>query len=248
MRDYDQVIKERYEKEDLQKESIYSLLNSVGFYGNIKHFDIIRRFINLIIEKEGKQKKEIKILDCGCGKGVITRFIAEFLNNPKQVYGMELSDNRLNYCKKMNASIVFNKVDVCKSEEMNTIFGEVGFNGIVSFCVLSHIRKKEDIEIALKNIFDILDDDGYFLWYDIASKNHFDNLDGDTQGYSLNEMNSFAENVGFKKVSVEKVFKHSKRFKVNTYYQKKEKNQLLMDFIDKFIPFNSMYYSVIYKK
>lgn len=87
--------------------SIYAYFNNVGFYGANKITEVIRDFIKIVVRERGKCMDDLYFLDVGCGNGYCTRIIAEYLENPKQVMGIEYSHNRLLHCKKMNSSIEY---------------------------------------------------------------------------------------------------------------------------------------------
>lgn len=109
MRDYRQVNAERYEKDDFSgkgiEKNIYSPINAVGNYGLYKTCQILRWYISLLKRTTGKALCDIKLLDCGCGKGDWTRLISNLLGNCENVYGFEFSHNRLGYCQRMNPAI-----------------------------------------------------------------------------------------------------------------------------------------------
>ncbi len=209
MRDYEQVNRERYEKDDFSGEgierNIYSPINPVGNYGVFKITQLLRKYLMLIKSCCGKGYDEIKMLDCGCGTGVWTRTLANLLGRTENIYGFEFSKNRLAYCKSMNPAIHYFWGDIA-GEWMNDKistgeFFELSncrFDGILAVDVFSHLRKSEDIEKALNNVSKALADSGLFLWYDINAKTHDTNFEADTQGYSEEEMDKYARNNGFK--------------------------------------------------
>ena len=116
MKDYKKVIKERYDKQKYNGKGIknnpYAVINPVGFYGEFKAAQILLDYIRRISVK--KSLNEIMLCDCGCGDGVKTRFLAELLGDPRQVYGVEYSKNRLQHCKDMNSSIHYAYGDLTK--------------------------------------------------------------------------------------------------------------------------------------
>lgn len=207
MRDYQQVTRERYEKDDFSGEgiarNIYSAINPIGSYGIYKEFQLLRHYLKLVKTLRGKCLDELKILDCGCGGGTVTRLTAEILGNAENVYGFEFSQNRLAYCKKMNQSIKYEWGDIVKSFP----FLFIKFDAVMAFDVLSHIRQEKDLVQALKNIFNSLHNGGLFLWYDINAKTHFRNFDADTQGFSGKEMEKYALDVGFELIEKSGVHK-----------------------------------------
>lgn len=156
MRDYKQVVKERYELDDFSgkgiENNIYACINDVGNYGFHKEIDTLRHFIKVVFRETHKLLDEIRILDCGCGNGQVTRLTSELLGNSYNVYGFEYSKNRLDYCINMNPNITYKWGDIVAGIP----YEGMCFHGIMAFDVLSHLRKKEDVISALRNIFDSL--------------------------------------------------------------------------------------------
>lgn len=115
MKDYKTVVKVRYDKEKYDgrsiRNNIYSVINPTGFYGMFKEMEILRDYVNFINQR-GKALDDIKVCDCGCGDGQVTRVLAELLGNAEQVYGVEYSKNRLSHCKNMNNVIHYEYADL----------------------------------------------------------------------------------------------------------------------------------------
>lgn len=211
MKSYKEVVKERYDKDRYDgkavKDNIYSLINPVGFYGEYKAAQILSRFVSAII-RDGKRPDQIKICDCGCGDGTKTRFLAELLGNPDQVYGIEYSKTRLEHCKNMNGFIHYEYADLT-TPGGGIPFGEQ-FDAITAFVVFMHFSRKKEISAALKNIYEALKRKGFFLWYETNVKSHWDARDknADGWGYSAGEMDRYAMEAGFRLFEAEGVYTH----------------------------------------
>ncbi len=197
MKNYNKVIEERYDKQKYDgrgiKKNVYSLFNPIGFYSEFKSAQILLNFVRMC----HKSLDKINVCDCGCGDGVKTRFLAELLGNPKQIYGIEYSQNRLQHCIDMNPNIHYKYADLTKKGE--GIPFDIQFDGIIAFVVFMHFDLEEDIMNALKNIYDSLKKKGLFLWYEANADSH---KDGKTKnidhwGFSTEEMDKYASNVGF---------------------------------------------------
>lgn len=206
MRNYDKIIEERYDKQKYDGRSIknnpYSLVNPIGFYQNYKATQVLHDFINML-NVRGKSLDKLRVCDCGCGDGVKTRFLAELLGNPEQVYGMEYSKNRLQHCKNMNPLIHYEYADLIKE-----IPFDIQFDGITSFTVFMFFASENDIVSALGNIYASLKKKGLFLWLDPNVESHWKvkdkNIDG--WGFSPNEMDEYASRVGLKFVKGFKLY------------------------------------------
>lgn len=251
MKEYEKVIAERYDKQIYEgneiKNNIYAPINPIGFYGEFKAAKILYDLVNMLNLKE-KPLDSIKICDCGCGGGNKTRFMAELLGNPTQVYGTEYSKNRLQYCKTMNNFIHYELADL-------TIPGggipfDASFDIITAFVVFMHIFSEEDIVAALQNIYDSLVCGGLFLWYDLNADRHEDGKEGKDNGwgYSSKEMDEYASRVGFKLTKQYGVYTHLPLVGTSTlYFAKKIKNILILELMDK-LPFKKDYNVRIYLK
>lgn len=200
MRSYKKVIEERYDKQRYDgrgiKNNMYAPVNPIGFYGEFKAAQILKDFV-LLLNKRGILLDELKICDCGCGDGIKTRFMAELLGNPNQVYGVEYSKNRIQHCKNMNSSIHYEYMDLTQKGEK--LF-DTRFDGITAFVVFMHFESEKEIMNALNNIHNALNKDGLFLWYESNVKSHWDGKkkDVDGWGFSASEMDQYASDAGFK--------------------------------------------------
>lgn len=196
MKCYQRVVKERYDGyEKLQdiNENIYSIINPVGFYGSIKIEKVIYKVLNKL-KSTGMGMDKVKILDVGCGSGWITRYFAEFTQNPLNIFGMDLSKHRIEIAKKMSPNINYFQGDIVN-------MGNIGekFDIISAFDVFMHLSRKEEINKSIKNIYSNLSDNGIFIWYDAYSKDHFNSpLEVDSWGFNPKQMDCFCEEHGFR--------------------------------------------------
>lgn len=91
-------------------------------------------------------------MDVGCGTGANTRIISEILGNPKQVAGVDYSRKRIEQFKKMNPAIECMYGDITKEGSFDA--RENGYDGIVIIDCIMHLRKREDVLIALRTVED----------------------------------------------------------------------------------------------
>ena len=197
MLDYKDVNQLRYEavKYDDVEGNIYSAINPLGKYSYYIDFKTLRWYLKILRKHSQKKYCDLKILDLGCGDGHISRMLVDLLGGAKNVKAFDYSDNNVEYCHSLNSSIVCLKGDVVEKIP----FSEK-FDGIVSFVVLSHLRHEEDVQNALKNIYNSLDSNGVFLWYELVSKSHYINPEKDTQGFNSKEIKRYAIEAGFKEI------------------------------------------------
>lgn len=210
MKDYKEVVDLRYDKEDINaldysEQNIYSPIHDIGNYSTMVTLEILREYVKLLLKSTGKSTKNLRILDAGCGTGLVTRWISNLLGNTQRIYGFEYSVNRLEYCKMMNSCINYAHGDIVMG--IPDEFMSEKFDGIMTFDVLSHIRREEDIIKSVQNIYDGLEDKGLFLWFEINADSHFKNYEADTQGFSVEEMDKYATNAGFRRVYEKGYFK-----------------------------------------
>lgn len=222
MRDYKQVNIERYERDEFTgkatEKNIYAAINPTGNYGVYKITQLLRLYIKKIAAKTGKTYDKMSFLDCGCGTGLWTRVIANLLESPENVYGFEYSKNRLHQCIRMNPAIHYAWGDIVGG--VSKEFADVRFDGVIAVDVISQLRERADILIALENIRKSLGAEGLFLWYEINAVTHDMNYEADTQGFSEREMDEYASATGFKLVYSDRAYGSVNFFGRNysTYY------------------------------
>lgn len=252
MKNYKVVVRERYDKQKYDKKgimnNIYAPINPVGFYGEFKAAQILRKFV-LMLNSQSKSLDTIKICDCGCGDGVKTRVLAELLGNPKQIYGVEYSKNRLEHCRNMNPFIHYEYMDLVEYNIEGIPFG-VQFDGIVTFVVFTHFNSEKEIINALKNIHNSLKRKGLFLWYELSAKSHWEGKEKSVQqwGFSSNEMDKYALNVGFKLVEQFEVYTKIPILNISIgYLIKNVRNIWLLELLEK-LPLKKNNIVKIYRK
>lgn len=231
MKNYDEVVKERYDKENVNEDillNVYSYINDVGYYGSREISNLLRAYVKLLLDSN-KEINDLKLLDVGCGNGYITRCLAEILNNPQQVYGFDFSKSRVTNCQKMNPNINYKHGNVVKAFDY-----DIKFDGISSFDVFMHLKDEKDILAGLRNIKDSLSRDGIFLWYEVNAKSHFDNINdnSDGAGYSEYEMDDYAKQVGLELVFAGGRYRNYPLVG-SSYYYMSNKTHYLLELLDK---------------
>lgn len=148
------------------------------------------------IKKHVPLNKDMKLLDFGCGTGLLTFFL---LNDVKEAVGVDTSkgmcevftkkaqDNNLDNVR------VFN-IDLTK-EDLNE-----KFDVIVSSMSLHHVKDTQQI---LKKFYKLLNEGGYIAIADLVKEDgtfHDDNEGVEHFGFDLDTLKSMFENAGFKDV------------------------------------------------
>lgn len=205
MKSHHEIVKERYEcsgRDISMSDNIYSLINPVGFHNDRRlrnlFFRVFRFFRN-----SGLDVSDSTILDLGCGKGSTTRMFCEFTAAPRNIYGLDLSQYRIECASKMNSNISYRVGDILELPEFPVVF-----DIITALDVFMHISGEGEIIKALQNIHGKLAGNGYFLWYYAFAKNHFETTPGqDHSGFHPLQMEKFAEKAGFRKVKQINLYK-----------------------------------------
>jgi ubiquinone/menaquinone biosynthesis C-methylase UbiE len=107
-----------------------------------------RRFVGNLI-KMYAQKKSLSLLDVGCGTGKNMEDLSRF----GEVWGVDISNEALLFCKKRNLS----KVKIGEAEHLP--FGEKSFDVVSALDVLEHV---DDMR-SVREIKRVLKDGGYII-------------------------------------------------------------------------------------
>jgi SAM-dependent methyltransferase len=206
MKTYLEIVEERYNTREANihiYDNQYSFINPVGFYGKIRLQTLFYVIFNKLREMQIDISK-LKILDVGCGTGWWTRFFAEMLNSPLNIYGIDLSVVRVQMASKINPRMHYSIGDIT-----NFRCAEGKFDLISAIDVFMFFNTEEQIMNALRNINSYLNENGVFIWYDTYSKDHFSSkTNQEGAGYSPRQIEGYAEKSGFKKLFMFPIFKN----------------------------------------
>lgn len=205
MKDYKQVVEERYNSSDIKKNKSYRYggLTKTGRIGSLTLDSFLPDYLKYLQKATQKDIDDLTVCDCGCGTGGVTRKIADILGNTKNVCGFEFSELRLNKCKEMNNCIEYKFGDLVK--EIPEFSDKNLFDGMIASTVFMHIRKKEDVLSGLSNIYEKLHENGIFMWWEANSDTHYVDYESEWMGFSRGEMIEHAESVGFKLIKSMKI-------------------------------------------
>lgn len=205
MKTYKEIIEERYdgvEKDIHVYDNIYSLINPIGYQGDKKLRSVFYTAFNYI-RNNGMDISQSNILDIGCGKGTTTRYFSELTGSSDNIYGIDLSEHRIQYATKMNPNISYKIGDIVQS-----LSYPIMFDIIAALDVFMHLSDEQDILLALNNIKTQLNEHGYFIWYDAYSSDHYKTTQNqDHSGFHPKQMIELAQKAGFKKVFQKNIFK-----------------------------------------
>jgi len=202
MRDYQDVVSNRFDQEVDSSSSIYSPNHPIGKYIRKYLFEALNEFSSLYYPNSSFRKNE-KLLDLGCGSGGMVGYFMRNGFSGINTIGADYSKTRIEKAQLKYPDVRF----VC-ADALLLDLEEKHFGLITSFDLLSHFKTKDQVITALNKIYNHLSDDGIFLWYDICSKNHFNAPENaDSWGFNKEQMINLANEVGFELVFYRPLFK-----------------------------------------
>ena len=134
------------------------------------------------------EKQNLKILDVGCGTGINLSRLEKY----GHVYGIDISEEAVNYCRKRGHKIVQGSV-------MDIPFSDNSFDVVTSLGVFYHRDVADDLR-GMREIFRVLKSGGRLFFFDSAmnclSGNH-DIVFHGIRRYMKPELASKLKEVGF---------------------------------------------------
>ena len=196
---YKNVVNKLYNKSVSfdDKNYIYSLRNPVGFYQRMM---VLRGLVKILNRNNIKLSEFNSILDLGCGVGYWLRVIAEIRGNTEGLVGVDLSEERLNYAKKINKSIKWTKVDIC-----NLLFEDKSFDFVTAFVSFMFLIEEKDLKKALSEVARVLRSDGFFLFYDVLGNKKLSEV---TRGFKVEEIKESLLDRGVKLIDKQTCFRN----------------------------------------
>ena len=169
-----------------------------------------RNLILSLFRQYYKGRTDLKILDVGCGTGIIMKSLSDF----GEVYGADVSSEAIKFCRQRGLK------NVKKGSIDNLGFKKETFDAVGCFDVLYHKGIKDD-ETALKQLYKVCKKGGRLFITDSAMKCLWSQHDVATQArtrYSKDEMKAKLKKTGF---TVEKIsYYNSFLFPVVFLYRK----------------------------
>jgi SAM-dependent methyltransferase len=241
MKDYHEVVEERFNKEPDPVNSIYSPAHPIGRHIRYVLYRELRKFTEWFTKQKGPLKDK-QLLDLGCGEGGMIHFFTDLGFAPENCTGVDFSAARIKRATQGNSTIRFVHGDAL------TIDLQKKFDVITSFDLFSHFPQNEQLLAGLRNANNHLAEDGVFLWYDICSPDHFNSpKNAESWGFSHEQMINLAQNSGFELISSRKLFK----FFFNRYqsvYQASRLPVWLLRALEKIVPGRPGNLLLVFKK
>ena len=230
MKNYQEVIEDRFNIEEDNSNSVYAPNHPIGKYVRRTLFNGLDKFLSKYYNtQQGLNTK--KLLDVGCGNGGMLSFFISRGFSPKNTVGIDLSETRINTASKQSQGETYVRADV-----LTFNLNEQKFDLITSFDLFSHLNTKEQIIKGLDNIHKHLEDDGLFLWYDLYSKDHFaPPAKVDSWGFNKEQMISLSKESGFDVVYYKPFFKrYFNRF--HSVYQVQRLSPIIVKSLEVVLP------------
>jgi SAM-dependent methyltransferase len=157
-------IKRVYERRGIeQKESRYSYFNKANLF--IIH-ERERALIHFLKQLRLTDLSDRKILDVGCGSGGFLREFVKYGAKPKNLYGIDLLEERIEKARELNPNIDFRCGDAS-----NLPYEDHFFDIVMQFTVFTSILDSGMKEKIAFEMLRALKADGTIIWYDYYVNN-----------------------------------------------------------------------------
>lgn len=171
------IIKQQSLKQNSMLDG-YNRMFPTGFYREMWEGEIsvsykLPKYIMVIKNFLAGHKKDLKVLEVGCGDGEIAEIFLKDKNLPIASYtGIDLSDGAIKQAKNVLAG--YNNVSLARMDTTKLAFGNNSFDSVVCFDVMHHVEKprqmaQELIRIAKRDIL-LIEANGLSIARKLAEK------------------------------------------------------------------------------
>ncbi len=154
--------------------------------------------VQYLLQKHSGNKNTL--LDVGCGKGSVCNFI-ETNNWCKEITGINISEEQIDFCKKLNKNCTFETMDAC-----NMNFKNDSFDTIISIEAALHFPSRSQF---LKKAYEILRPNGTIAIADFLFEKTLNKgiqwMTPDSNNITSAEYLTLFEKTGFKEIILENV-------------------------------------------
>lgn len=152
--------------------------------------------ISDLIVKNIKLGKSMKLMDLGAGTGLLSYFIAPFVD---KIVAVDSSPSMLkefeSKCDEFACKTEVKHIDIVKYDEPDS------YDGVISSMTIHHI---EDTPALLKKLYSMVNDGGFVALADLDSEDgsfHSDNAGVFHYGFDRHTLAEYASEAGFKEVT-----------------------------------------------
>jgi ubiquinone/menaquinone biosynthesis C-methylase UbiE len=163
----------------------YSIRNKHGFYSR---FIFNKNLVYLLNKNKLLLSKLENILDIGCGNGSNLNVIAGIRGSSKGLYGIDLSEMRIENAKMINSSIKFSVNDMRELPYEND-----KFDMVTAFVSFMYLTDDDDLKKTFSEVKRVLKPGSYFLFYDVVHNNKRNN----TRGYKPKFVKNYCKKFDF---------------------------------------------------
>lgn len=228
MKDYQQVVEDRYDKEVIVEEKTLRQKKIDDYALEIALKSLMK--IKQEIEANGRQMKDISLLDVGCGNGGILNVWKGFGVPESQLFGMDLSIKRVERSQKALPQATI------RQENILDFQFDQQFDVVLVYDVFSHLHTEKQILDGMTQCISHLKERGMFVWFDIDSDDHFAPKEGvDSWGFSTAQFEAMIKEAG---LNVQAKESFGKRFfrRYQSVYQVSRFPKWMVKLLEKILP------------
>ncbi len=161
------VVKKKYGSEVRSEENVrnysyrWNPRNPISiYYRHQRELTLVKALNKLNIHLD-----KAKILDVGCGNGNVLRYFAELGADPKDLYGIDITDYRITEARAASPRMNFVAGDATKLP-----YDSEYFDIVMQFTTFSSIPGKSKQKKAANEMLRVLKKSGLVIWYDMKDK------------------------------------------------------------------------------